>query len=73
VGRRGETGTCSAKNQSSSSDDEPRCTENTKTAISVRMTRTATSPCGDSDAQSDRVSWYEPVYKVLSWEGLKVY
>ncbi|GGJ63845.1 trypsin-like serine protease [Streptomyces brasiliensis] len=30
-------------------------------------------PCGDSDAQSDRVSWYEPVYKVLSWEGLKVY
>jgi hypothetical protein len=45
VGRRGETRTCSANNQSSSSDDEPRRTENTKTAISVRMTRTATSPC----------------------------
>nr|WSY53939.1 S1 family peptidase [Streptomyces sp. NBC_00886] len=30
-------------------------------------------PCGDSDAQSDRVSWYEPVWRVLSWEGLKVY
>jgi hypothetical protein len=30
-------------------------------------------PCGDSDGQADRVSWYEPVYLVLSWEGLKVY
>ncbi|MER5790231.1 S1 family peptidase [Streptomyces sp. NPDC001980] len=33
----------------------------------------ADQPCGDSDAQSDRVSYYEPVYKVLDWEGLKVY
>ncbi len=30
-------------------------------------------PCGDSDGQADRSSFYEPVYKVLSWEGLKVY
>ncbi len=30
-------------------------------------------PCGDSDSQADRVSWYEPLYLVLSWEDLKVY
>lgn len=30
-------------------------------------------PCGDSDGQADRTSWYEPLYLVLSWEGLKVY
>ncbi|WP_190194670.1 S1 family peptidase [Streptomyces minutiscleroticus] len=33
----------------------------------------ADQPCGDSDSQADRSSFYEPVYKVLSWEGLKVY
>ncbi|MFF4963283.1 S1 family peptidase [Streptomyces sp. NPDC001222] len=33
----------------------------------------ADQPCGDSDGQADRSSFYEPVYKVLSWEGLKVY
>ncbi|MEV3972646.1 S1 family peptidase [Streptomyces sp. NPDC050698] len=33
----------------------------------------ADKPCGDSDSQADRSSFYEPVYKVLSWEGLKVY
>ncbi|WP_043236303.1 S1 family peptidase [Streptomyces violaceusniger] len=30
-------------------------------------------PCGDSDPQADRSSFYEPVYKVLLWEGLKIY
>lgn len=30
-------------------------------------------PCGDSDGQADRHSWYEPLYLVLSWEDLKVY
>jgi hypothetical protein len=33
----------------------------------------ADQPCGDSDSQSDRSSWYEPVWRVLSWEHLKVY
>ncbi|MGW2425937.1 S1 family peptidase [Streptomyces sp. NPDC001709] len=33
----------------------------------------ADQPCGDSDGQADRSSFYEPVYKVLSWEGLKIY
>ncbi|MFF1300238.1 MULTISPECIES: S1 family peptidase [unclassified Streptomyces] len=33
----------------------------------------ADQPCADSDAQSDRSSWYEPIYLVLSWEDLKVY
>ncbi|MDX3453984.1 S1 family peptidase [Streptomyces sp. ME02-8801-2C] len=33
----------------------------------------ADQPCGDSDSQVDRSSFYEPVYKVLSWEGMKVY
>ncbi|MEU1457804.1 S1 family peptidase [Streptomyces avermitilis] len=33
----------------------------------------ADRPCGDSDGQTDRSSFYEPLYKVLSWEGLKVY
>lgn len=28
----------------------------------------ADQPCGDSDSQADRSSFYEPVYKVLSWE-----
>lgn len=32
-----------------------------------------TSPCADSDPQADRTSWYEPVHRVLSREGLKVY
>ncbi|RNG36068.1 S1 family peptidase [Streptomyces botrytidirepellens] len=30
-------------------------------------------PCGDSDSQEDRVSWYQPLYTVLLWEGLKIY
>ncbi|WP_411080723.1 S1 family peptidase [Streptomyces sp. cmx-18-6] len=30
-------------------------------------------PCGDSDAQSDRSSFYHPVQKVLNNRGLKVY
>ncbi|MBL1087458.1 S1 family peptidase [Streptomyces actinomycinicus] len=33
----------------------------------------ADRPCGDTDSQADRSSFYEPVYKVLSWEGLKIY
>ncbi|MEU5032254.1 S1 family peptidase [Streptomyces milbemycinicus] len=33
----------------------------------------ADQPCGDSDSQTDRSSWYEPLYKVLDWEGLEVY
>ncbi|MGW5444614.1 S1 family peptidase [Streptomyces asiaticus] len=30
-------------------------------------------PCGNSDPQQDRSSWYQPLYTVLLWEGLKVY
>ncbi|MFJ3423349.1 S1 family peptidase [Streptomyces sp. NPDC086082] len=30
-------------------------------------------PCGDSDSQADRRTWFEPVDLVLSWQGLKVY
>ncbi|WP_306322522.1 MULTISPECIES: S1 family peptidase [unclassified Streptomyces] len=33
----------------------------------------ADEPCGDSDSQADRSSWYTPVYRVLSQEGLAVY
>lgn len=33
----------------------------------------ADQTCGDSDPQSDRSSWYQPIYLVLSWEDLKVY
>ncbi|MFC9285922.1 hypothetical protein [Streptomyces sp. NPDC057052] len=33
----------------------------------------ADGPGADSDARPDRSSWYEPVHRVLSWEGLKVY
>lgn len=33
----------------------------------------ANEPCGDSDPQSDRSSWYEPLYLVLSWEDLAIY
>ncbi|MFJ3660108.1 S1 family peptidase [Streptomyces sp. NPDC090119] len=30
-------------------------------------------PCGDTDGQADRSSWYEPVWRVLGWENLAVY
>jgi hypothetical protein len=33
----------------------------------------ADEPCGDSDAQSDRASWYAPVWRVASLKGLKIY
>lgn len=33
----------------------------------------ADKPCGDSDAQPDRSSWYAPVWCVASLEGLKIY
>ncbi|WP_330291346.1 S1 family peptidase [Streptomyces sp. NBC_00576] len=33
----------------------------------------ADQPCGDSDSQADRSTWYEPLGLVLSWEDLKVY